>query len=104
MLDWSKKLRQGAVACRVLHDGVLIEEFTPIDVGQLWTSIVIRDLEETTKSDIAFEYKHFVESGKVAARYECEACQTIEKFGSAIQFKETFLVEFEETSGHNAVP
>jgi hypothetical protein len=103
MSDWQKKLKQGAVTCRVLHDGEIVEEFTPTSVDQLWTSIVIHDLGETTKSYFAFEYEQFVESGKSAACYECEACETVVKFGKAIQFKETFIVEFEDTSNQNAV-
>ena|SRR6185369_18030925 len=104
MLDWREKLRQGAVTCRVLHGGEIVEEFTPTSVDQLWTSIEIRDLGETSKSYFTFEYEQFVESGKTASYYECEACQTIEKFGSTIQFKETFVVEFEDASCLNAVP
>jgi hypothetical protein len=98
MSDCKEKLKHGAVICRVRQDGEIVEEFTPTSVDQLWTSILIHELGETAKSDFAFEYSLFVNSGKTSACYECEACETIEKFGGAIQFKETFIVEFEDTS------
>ena len=98
MSDWLEKLRLGTISCRVVYNNVLIQEFNPTDAGQLWASILIRNLGETVKSYFDFEYEQFVASGKAEACYECEACKTIEKCGGSIQFKETFLVEFEDTS------
>jgi hypothetical protein len=95
MSDWNEKLKRGAIRCRVLHGDELIVDFTPTSVDQLWAPILIHDLGETAEGDFVLEYRQFAESGKLAACFEGEACSTIEKFGKAIQFKETFLVEFE---------
>jgi hypothetical protein len=96
--DWLEKLEQGAVICRVLKDDEPAEVFTPTDADQLWALVLIHDLGETARGYFYLEYQLFVESGQTLARYECQACSTIEKFGRAIQFKETFIVEFETLS------
>jgi hypothetical protein len=55
---------QRRLTSRVLHDGEIVEEFTPTDADQLWTSIVIRDLGETQMSYFSFEHKISWEAGK----------------------------------------
>lgn len=95
MSDWRSILRQGGVICRTWHGDAPVRQFVPTEVDQLWTPVVVRDLGEIAKGDFTFAYRQFVESGETVACHECEAGKTIEKFGQAIQFKETFMIEFE---------
>jgi len=57
----------------------------------------MRELGLTIRGEFGSAYIQFVLSGESRARYDCAACITIEKFGQAIQFKESFQVEFEIT-------
>lgn len=95
MSGWQDKLAAGAVTCRLMQAGGPAREFTPTAPDQLWLPIEIPALGERARGDFAQAYRAFVESGARRARYEGEACRTIEKFGQAMQFKEGFVIEFE---------
>lgn len=94
MQDWHLTLKHGQVHCRVSLGGEVLAAFTPRHEGDLWVPIHIRDLGETARGDFLAEYAEFVDSGHQTARYRCQACSTIVKFGQAMQFKEDFEVEF----------
>lgn len=92
--DWRDMLAQGSVICRVLQDGALVEETTPVAVADLWAPIRIHETGGISRGDFAGAYRDFVESRTDAGRYTGEACETIVKFGAAIQFRQAFTVEF----------
>lgn len=92
--DWRETLAQGAVACRVLQGGAVVEETAPTGIGELWAPIRIFETGGLARGDFAGAYRDFVEGGAQAGRFEGEACETIVKFGAAIQFRQAFTVEF----------
>ena len=99
---WLRALSQGLVMCRIEQDGAC--EFTPTAPDQLWTRIRIHETGNMAHGDFAMAYRDFVESGATAGRYEGEACETIVKFGSAIQFRQAFAVEFRRRDGVGLSP
>ncbi len=94
MHDWRAALARGEVHCRVSLDDEVQKSFTPMQEADLWLPIQIHALGETARGEFLAEYAAFVESGEAAARYRCEACHTLVKFGHVMQFKEVFEVEF----------
>jgi hypothetical protein len=99
MLDWREALARGAVFCRVSLRGEAQKAFTPLREEALFWPIYIHDLGETARGEFLAEYAAFVESGEAVARYRCEACRTLVKFGHVLQFKEAFEVEFRRGPG-----
>ena len=89
---WLRALSQGLVICRVEQDGGC--EFTPTTPDQLWTGVRIRETGNLAHGHFAAACRDFIESGAATGRYEGEACETIVKFGSAIQFRQPFAVAF----------
>ncbi len=97
MLDWLDTLRDGGVFCRILHENETVCILRPTLPEQLWAPIRMRDTGATARGQFWQECLYFIESGEKSARYEAEACETIVKFGTTIQFREPFLVEFSRT-------
>ena len=95
MPDPHPALPPSNILCRVWHHDKLIATFTPTQPDQLRARILIADLNETVWTDFSAAFAQFMDSGETSARYACEACKTIEKFGEALQFRESFIVEFE---------
>lgn len=90
-------LRQGVIRCRVWCDEQLIHDFTPRSLDELWVPIEIQALGEMAQGELWMAYQQFVNSRKSRAQFTHDACKTITKFGQALRFKQTFVVEFENT-------
>ncbi len=97
MPDWLETLRLGRISCRAIHNGKPVSEFTPTLPEQLWALIPMRDTGNMARGQFWQACRDFIESRETAARYEAEACETIVKFGTPIQFREPFIVEFSRT-------
>lgn len=95
--DWLETLRLGCVSCRVLHENETVCLLTPTLPEHLWAPIRMRDTGGAARGPFWQECRDFIESGEKAARYAAEACETIVKFGTPIQFREPFWVEFSRT-------
>ena len=96
--DWRGVLAEGVVTCRVSQDGAPIAEWAPVEAGDLWTPIRIRETGNIARGEIGAAYRAFVESGAAVGDYAGEACETIVKFGSAIQFRQAFVVRFSRSA------
>ena len=90
-------LQQGVIRCQVWCDEELVHDFTPRSLDELWVPIEIQVLGEMARGDLLLAYRQFASSGKTRAQFTLEACKTITKFGEALQFKQAFVVEFENT-------
>ncbi|MCB1545073.1 MAG: hypothetical protein H6872_09490 [Methylobacteriaceae bacterium] len=93
-LDWRAALSEGAVACRVSQDGAPPAEWAPTKIDDLWAPIRMHETGGVARGEFVGAYRDFVESGAGAGRHEGEACETIVKFGRAIQFRQAFVVRF----------
>lgn len=96
--DWRAALAARAVACRVSQDGAPVAEWTPSGLDDLWAPIRIHETGNIARGDLAAVYRAFVESGAAVGDYTAEACETIVKFGSAIQFRQSFAVRLSRPS------
>ena len=56
--------------------------------------VSIRGLDRIAQLDLGPQFLHFLESGRDQGSYTEDACLTIEKFGTPIQFKESIHVRF----------
>ncbi|MCB1539361.1 MAG: hypothetical protein KDJ25_00485 [Rhodoblastus sp.] len=103
-LDWRAALAEGAVTCRVSQDAAPPAEWAPTEIGDLWAPIRMHETGSVACGDFVRAFRDFVESGAIVGRYEGEACETIVKFGSAIQFRQAFVVTFRRKAPDSPAP
>ncbi|MCC2106025.1 MAG: hypothetical protein KDJ20_19355 [Hyphomicrobiales bacterium] len=96
--DWRGVLAAGAITCRVSQDDAPVAEWAPTGVEELWAPIRIHETGTIGRGEIGAAYRTFVESGAAVGDYAGEACETIVKFGSAIQFRQAFVVRFSRSA------
>ncbi len=59
--------------------------------------VSIRSLDRIAQVDLGPQFLHFLDSGRDQGSYTEDACLTVEKFGTPIQFKECIHVRFSNT-------
>lgn len=93
-LGWLDLLAEGKISCSVRQDGKLLRKLTPTDVTELHSTVTVHELAMTVQGDFYAEYVAFAQSEAQTARVQCEARRTVVKFGSPVQFRTFFEVEF----------
>lgn len=93
-LAWLDILAEGKIVCVVRQDGKVLRKFTPTEVTELHNTVVISDLSMTVKGDFYAEYVAFAQSEEAKTNVRCEARRTVVKFGSLVEFRAFFEVEF----------
>lgn len=94
MSDFEEALSRGEIHCQAVQNGEVVKEFTPRQAAELWVPIRIPELFESARGDFSAEYAAFAASDQSTWICACEACKTYVKFGSAMQFKQAFVVTF----------
>lgn len=93
-LEWLDLLAEGKIVCAVRQDEKLLRKFTPTDVTELHSTVTVAELAMTVQGDFYPEYVAFAQSEARSAKVRCEAFRTVVKFGSPVQYRAFFEVEF----------
>lgn len=94
----AEALTRSEVHCRVWRGEVLLCEFTPATLRELWCPIEIQSTSFIARGEFESIARDWVESGDETGRWICQTHHTIEKFGDQIQFSQEYEVEFKKSA------
>ncbi|MDB5593456.1 MAG: hypothetical protein JWM36_417 [Hyphomicrobiales bacterium] len=90
----AQAIEAGNLRITIIRAGAAETERRLLTSADLLLPIAIDEMGETIVTDISLELLEFLASGESEATYGCQACKTIVKFGTPLQFRQAFDLRF----------